>query len=88
MAHGRQNKRNVRKGGVIMDKWAEAYLEIALKCLDKALDIETNDSVVLTLYCAYTDIKNLLDEAKGEEILDNINEILNNEELWWKLQYQ
>ena len=48
-----------------MDKWAEAYLEIALKCLDKALDFETNDSVVLTLYCAYTDIKNLLDEAKG-----------------------
>lgn len=64
-----------------MDKRAEAYLEIALKCLDKALDIETNDSVVLNLYCAYTGIKNLLDEAKGEEILDNINEILNNEEL-------
>ncbi len=65
-----------------MNQWSKAYLETALKCLDKALDIETNDSVVLTLYCAYTDINNLLDEAKGEEIIDNINEILNKEELW------
>jgi hypothetical protein len=82
MAHGRQNKRNVRKGGEIMNQWSKAYLETALKCLDKALDIETDDSVVLTLYCAYTDIKNLLDEEKSEEIIDNINEILNEEELW------
>jgi hypothetical protein len=65
-----------------MNQWSKAYLETALKCLDKALDIETDDSVVLTLYCAYTDIKNLLDEEKSEEIIDNINEILNEEELW------
>jgi hypothetical protein len=82
MAHGKQNKRNVRKGGEIMNQWSKAYLETALKCLDKALDIETDDSVVLTLYCAYTDIKKLLDEAKAEEILDNINKILNEGELW------
>lgn len=65
-----------------MNQWSKAYLETALKCLDKALDIETDDSVVLTLYCAYTDIKKLLDEAKAEEILDNINKILNEGELW------
>lgn len=67
MAHGRQNKRNVRKGVEIMNQWSKACLEIALKGIDVALDIETDDSVVLTLYCAYTDIKNLLDEALNKE---------------------
>lgn len=73
MAHGRQNKRNVRKGGEIMNQWSKACLEIALKCIDAALDIETDDNTVLTLYCASSDIKNLLDEEKSEEIIDNIN---------------
>lgn len=67
MAHGRQNKRNVRKGGEIMNQWSKAYLETALKCIDAALDIETDDSIVLTLYCVSTDIKNLLDEALNKE---------------------
>lgn len=66
MAHGRQNKRNVRKGGEIMNQWSKAYLETALKCIDAALDIETDDNTVLSLYCASSDIKNLLDEAKAE----------------------
>lgn len=73
MAHGRQNKRNVRKGGEIMNQWSKACLEIVLKCIDAALDIETDDNTVLTLYCASSDIKNLLDEEKSEEIIDNIN---------------
>lgn len=63
-----------------MIQWSKAYLETALKCIDAALDIETDDNTVLSLYCASSDIKNLLDEAKAEEILDNINEILNKEE--------
>lgn len=50
-----------------MNQWSKACLEIALKCIDVALDIETDDSVVLTLYCAYTGIKNLLDEALNKE---------------------
>lgn len=50
-----------------MNQWSKACLEIALKGIDVALDIETDDSVVLTLYCAYTDIKNLLDEALNKE---------------------
>lgn len=65
-----------------MNERAEAYLEIALKCLDSAMEIETDDNAFLSMYCASSDIKNLLDEAKGEEILDNINKILNEEELW------
>lgn len=63
-----------------MNQWSKAYLETALKRIDAALDIETDDNTVLSLYCASSDIKNLLDEAKAEEILDNINEILNKEE--------
>lgn len=82
MAHGRQNKRNVRKRGEIMNQWSKAYLEIALKCLDLAMEIETDDNAFLSMYCASSDIKNLLDEEKSEEIIDNINEILNEEELW------
>lgn len=63
-----------------MNKWTEAYLETALKCLDAALEIETDDSIVLTLYFAFSDIKNLLDEAKAEEIIDSVNEALMEEE--------
>lgn len=50
-----------------MNQWSKAYLETALKCIDAAIDIETDDSVVLTLYCASTDIKNLLDEVSNKE---------------------
>ena len=82
MAHGRQNKRNVRKRGEIMNQWQKAYLEIALKCLDSAMEIETDENSFLSMYYASSDIKNLLDEEKSEEIIDNINEILNEEELW------
>lgn len=67
MAHGRQNKRNVRKGGEIMNQWSKAYLEAALKCLDAVLEIETDDNTVLSIYCASADIKNLLDEALNKE---------------------
>lgn len=56
-----------------MNQWSKACLEIVLKCIDAALDIETDDNTVLTLYCASSDIKNLLDEEKSEEIIDNIN---------------
>nr|DAW96014.1 MAG TPA: hypothetical protein [Caudoviricetes sp.] len=62
-----------------MNQWSKAYLETALKCLDSAMEIETDDNIVLTMYCASSDIKNLLDEAKAEEILDSINEELNKE---------
>lgn len=62
-----------------MNQWSKAYLETALKCLDSAMEIETDDNIVLTMYCASSDIKNLLDEAKDEEILDSINEELNKE---------
>lgn len=50
-----------------MNECSKAYLEIALKCLDAAIDIETDDNVVFTLYCAFTDIENLLDEASNKE---------------------
>lgn len=63
-----------------MNQWSKAYLEIALKCLDSAMEIETDDNPFLTLYCVSCDIKNLLDEAKAKEILDNVNEALNKEE--------
>lgn len=62
-----------------MNQWSKAYLETALKCLDSAMEIETDDNIVLTMYCASSDIKNLLDEAKAKEILDSINEALNKE---------
>ena len=62
-----------------MNQWSKAYLETALKCLDLAMEIETDDNIVLTMYCASSDIKNLLDEAKAKEILDSINEALNKE---------
>lgn len=63
-----------------MNQWSKAYLETALKCLDAALDIETDYNIVSTLYCAFSGIKNLLDEAKAEEIIDSVNEALMEEE--------
>lgn len=67
MAHGRQNKRNVRKGDEIMNQGSKAYLEIALKCLDSAMEIETDENAFLSMYCASSDIKNLLDETLSKE---------------------
>ena len=67
MAHGRQNKRNVRKRDEIMNQWSKAYLEIALKCLDLAMEIETDENTFLSMYCASSDIKNLLDETLSKE---------------------
>lgn len=50
-----------------MNQWSKVFLEMALKCLDKAMEIETDDNAFLSMYCASTDIKNLLDETLSKE---------------------
>lgn len=50
-----------------MNQWSKAYLEIALKCLDSAMEIETDENAFLSMYCASIDIKNLLDENLSKE---------------------
>lgn len=66
MAHGRQNKRNVRKGDEIMNQWSKAYLEVAVQCIDEVWKKEEDEGTLSQLFFARQALTALLDNKEEQ----------------------